>query len=1002
VHSVQPTPDEYVPDDVLIEHPPAPLSDEEATARDRLYRFIGDHRLSRLSSAQRDDLHRRSLDNAAIKSHGYFRYAKDSLRQIVRDLEAFAKQEGSDLTLALWRLPGVDARDRSDGRPGFVQYLKPPQGQGTENLAMPVRDVAGRVIGVQLRAPDATLPPGEPRYKWLSSPPDASSGSPVHIARPAAGDYDWKRVGVTEGPIKANIAADRLGYMFVAVPGITIQSGVVPALEALKASGAIGQDVQVLLAYDQEPDKPQVGEERGRLLGRLQKAGYRTGTLEWDRAKGKGIDDALVAGAEIAESAPPFRSVEELRRRINTPNDLQLLLRNIGVLAALPSYGDFLAVANELHDKLGKSLNLNDLKAAWKAARREARTTAQAGAEGLPDICVTNRPLRDVAADAVQALTTANDPPQMFVRSGSLARVVTNEHHQPIIDMVDATSLRWRLARVANFQRATEEGPHHISPPEDVVRDVLAQKAWPFSPLETVTQVPVMRPDGTIVTAPGYDPITRLVYQPAPGLSIPEVPNRPTPADVARAKSLIDEALCDFPWKEPSDRANAWALLLTIPLRPAIEGSVPLAVVMAPKAGTGKGLLAAIGPSIVHGHRPPTMTMPRSEDEMRKQITANLMAGHSAILIDNLAGKFDSPTLCSALTTPLWSDRVLGRSEQLRLPQRAVWIANGNNVTLGGDMPRRCYPIRLDAKVAQPWQRANFRHPDLARWVLGKRGELLSALLTLARSWYAAGCPQPKSAPRPLGSFERWTEVLAGVLAHVEIAGFLSSLPWLSETADVDTPQWAAFLEAWEAKYKTAPKLAADVAREIVTQAAVKSAQEGEKPDAPQRLCDTLPDALADKLDKADKAGGFSRSLGKALAAQEDVRYSDDGLRLERGGSAQGAVLWRVKRDPAPTPASITPAPETQGWVGTTDDRLCETPPNSQTHLPDIEGEAEEREFVSFSVSLPADATSYPPTLANGHRGKSALELRLEELARRGITGDRAVQIALREKGALS
>src|SRR5258708_30633499 len=46
IHYVEPTPGEYLPEAAVSEHPPALLSDEEATERDRLYRFLADHPLS--------------------------------------------------------------------------------------------------------------------------------------------------------------------------------------------------------------------------------------------------------------------------------------------------------------------------------------------------------------------------------------------------------------------------------------------------------------------------------------------------------------------------------------------------------------------------------------------------------------------------------------------------------------------------------------------------------------------------------------------------------------------------------------------------------------------------------------------------------------------------------------------------------------------------------------------------------------------------------------------
>jgi hypothetical protein len=97
---------------------------------------------------------------------------------------------------------------------------------------------------------------------------------------------------------------------------------------------------------------------------------------------------------------------------------------------------------------------------------------------------------------------------------------------------------------------------------------------------------------------------------------------------------------------------------------------------------------------------------------MRKKITARLIAGDSLLIIDNLEGLLSSPSLATLLTTGSWNDRILGQTKTVSMDVCATWIVTGNNIRLGGDMPRRCYQIRMDAQRAQPWERAGFKHPD--------------------------------------------------------------------------------------------------------------------------------------------------------------------------------------------------------------------------------------------------------------------------------------------------
>src|SRR5215471_17681997 len=129
------------------------------------------------------------------------------------------------------------------------------------------------------------------------------------------------------------------------------------------------------------------------------------------------------------------------------------------------------------------------------------------------------------------------------------------------------------------------------------------------------------------------------------------------------------------------------------------------------------------------------------------------------------------------------------------LPQKVTWACSGNNIALGGDIARRCYWIRLDAQTSRPWQREGFRHANLVSWVTERRGELVTALLTLSQAWYRAG--QPEAVTPTLGGFEPWVRVIGGILQHAGVGGFLANLDGLYAQVDAgDSGQWTAFLTA--------------------------------------------------------------------------------------------------------------------------------------------------------------------------------------------------------------
>ena len=63
-----------------------------------------------------------------------------------------------------------------------------------------------------------------------------------------------------------------------------------------------------------------------------------------------------------------------------------------------------------------------------KATRHSAPKPAANATTGLLQVAVNDRPLRDVTTEALAALVVGNSPPTVFVRSGSLARVVCDEN----------------------------------------------------------------------------------------------------------------------------------------------------------------------------------------------------------------------------------------------------------------------------------------------------------------------------------------------------------------------------------------------------------------------------------------------------------------------------------------------------------------------------------------------------------------------------------------------
>jgi hypothetical protein len=343
---------------------------------------------------------------------------------------------------------------------------------------------------------------------------------------------------------------------------------------------------------------------------------------------------------------------------------------------------------------------------------------------------------------------------------------------------------------------------------------------------------------------------------------------------------LLLEPIRDFPFEAKADTANALALLLTPVLRPMV-GLAPLCIISAPDAGTGKSLLASTIALIATGHQQPMMALPRGKEEWTKTLHSVLIAGTPFIIFDNVGAdqRLDAPELALVLTSSEFSCRILGLSRLVRVPQGATWCATGNNVRLGGDIPRRCVQVRLDALVSKPAERdsSEFRHPDLLDWVTRRRGDLLGALLTVVRGWWAAGKPVAPDIPK-IGSFDKWAVTVGSILAHAGIEGFLTNRAKLEEF-DEERPEWLRFLREIECAFGSRPF----TMREL-----------GERISGTPALHETRPTDLVEALERS--SGSTSHTYALAFRSRQGARFGKEALMIENtGDECNGAALWRVK-----------------------------------------------------------------------------------------------------------
>jgi hypothetical protein len=521
--------------------------------------------------------------------------------------------------------------------------------------------------------------------------------------------------------------------------------------------------------------------------------------------------------------------------------------------------------------------------ASWADAGRElVAGLVEPPPAGAPTIEVTVRE-HEVNDQAVAALRSE---PDLYQRGGALVRVLVEPATDgrairrpagPRIDALPAATLRERLTRCAAWVKIHRSShgeaviPTH--PPDWCVPAVLARGDWPgVRRLEALVEYPVLLPDGRVLTTPGFDPASGLLYHP-PGELALDVPDRPTRQEVAGAVALLLDLVADFPFEAPAHR-SAWVAALLTPLaRFAFSGPAPLFLVDANVRGAGKGLLLHALARVVTGESFTIATYTHDNDELRKRITALALEGDRLVLFDNLEGRFGNAAQDAALTGTVWKDRLLGHNRQVCVPLWACWYATGNNVAVGADTARRVCHIRLETPAERPEERTDFRHPDLLAWVSANRPRLLAAALTVLRGYVVAG--RPDQHLTPWGSFEGWSGLVRSTVVWAGLPDPAQTRRLLQDRADVSAGALAALLALWDR---------IDTEGRGVTTAQVIERVYGRNP---YPDTDGVRDALDALLPKPD-----SRSLGYKL--RQFRRRVVAGRFLDLAGGTGGTNRWAV------------------------------------------------------------------------------------------------------------
>jgi hypothetical protein len=545
------------------------------------------------------------------------------------------------------------------------------------------------------------------------------------------------------------------------------------------------------------------------------------------------------------------------------------------------------------------------------AATPFARTPAELNAAEKADI-EARRPmirvmggdLADATAAALAVLASEPDPMVAVYLRGTLLvrpmrlhdRLSVGGLRRPMdalcVRIADVDWLCLRLSQVADWYVIRDKNVKPVDPPQRICRSVLAAAPWDGLPVLTgVIEAPTIRPDGSLLTTPGYDPATSLLFDPG-DTRFPRVPETPTRADAEVALEMLKQPFVAFPFVSEADRSVALSSVLTA-LVCRLLRAVPLFGYSAPKMASGKTLLATIASYIACGRTPYLMSQAQDPTDERKRLLSALIEGPAMLVIDNVERPLQSDALCTAITEPTYTDRLLGQSRTVTVESNCLYAATGNNLTLAGDLTARAILCRLDPEVERPEQREF--GVNLHEWVPAHRGELVAAALTIVRAYIFAG--EPRQALANFARFEGWQRLCRFPLTWLGLADPCQTRESI-EAADPVRENLRMLLGAWHDHFGDRP---ATVAQAITAAT-----------NARNRAGDTLSFS-GDGLNEAmmsiagEKGAVNSRRLGRFIARHE--RRIEGALRFIRAGTSDKTALWRVAKEGFQGFQGLSPSP---------------------------------------------------------------------------------------------
>lgn len=425
-------------------------------------------------------------------------------------------------------------------------------------------------------------------------------------------------------------------------------------------------------------------------------------------------------------------------------------------------------------------------------------------------VAVSSQEVKRAIAQALSEIRE-DGAPVLYLTAAGIARIgASNKGAPKIVPVEDGVAMRILVDQymVCGWAKQGKGGASVVRSnefPQVAARmtELARPETWQglgiaLPPLDTVRSFPFFDADFRLVNRRGYHEATRCFLDRA-------TPIDSVPAGVSPL-AILQDWLVDFrerSFKSAHDFTYSIAALLTMLMRPGIDGPVPLMAVLASMPGTGKGKLVSALCLAAMGAPAKGLAIADDQDRQESEVLSLLRAGYPVASIDNArqdrpGQAFGGQAIERLLTEPVFSGRLLGTNDQVDFDIRVMLFLTANNPRLTRDMVRRTLPIMLGTSEERAEARGGWKRPDIDRptgWTMRHRARILGAIVAMVEAWRARWASGERWQIWAPGSYEAWAEAVGGVCVASGLPMWGGGIDDFYESAE---PEDAAY-RAWAA-----------------------------------------------------------------------------------------------------------------------------------------------------------------------------------------------------------